>query len=235
MTFDFPGNGNPDISPARAGPRSRKSIRVLLVENDRDVAAVIEREFERDGVSVAIAYTLADARALLQKSSVDVVIVETFLPDGRGESLLPDIEDCPRQPAVIVIGVGMSELQASALEYRPITISKPVDPRALLRIARIVARGFAQPVIGRFVRRFNLTKREAEATTLVSRGLKAKEIADRMSCSEKVVYAHLARACKKIGCHDYHELVALILAFTCQILGHTPPEHAAFVDFIGES
>jgi DNA-binding NarL/FixJ family response regulator len=199
------------------------------------VAADIEREFERNGVVVTIARSLTAARVLLKKSIVDVVIVEIFLPDGRGESLLPDIEACARQPAVIVTSVDLTALQASALEYRPVTISKPVDPRALLRIARTVARGFARPVIGRFIRRFNLTKREAEATMLVSRGFKAKEIADRMRCSEKVVYAHLARACKKTGCHDYHEVVALILAFTCHVLGHTPPEHAAFVDRVGKS
>ena len=82
--------------------------------------------------------------------------------------------------------------------------------------------------MGRFARRFNLSNREAEATVLVARGQKAKEIAERMHCSEKTVYTHLQHACSKAGCQDYHELVGKLLAFTCHELGHTPPDLPAF-------
>lgn len=215
-------------SDLKVDTRLSKPLLVLLVDDDCDAAITIKREFGRDGVSVTIASSVAEARALLRQRSIDVVILEICLPDGRGESLLPDVEACSRQPAVIIVSAFLPELQSSALEYHLVAISKPVAVSALLRIVRTVARGYAQAAIERFVKRFNLSSREAEATVCVARGLKAKEIAERMRCSEKTVYAHLSRACAKTGCHDYHEVLGMLLAFMCHMLGHTPPDHAAF-------
>jgi len=224
------GRGDDTPSRCMVAEASGKPIRVLLVEDDSCAAAAIEHDFSRSALSVTVARTLADARASLLHSThpFDVVILELRLPDGRGESLLPDIEACSRQPAVIIYSSFLSELRADALEYRPVAVAKPVSTALLLRTVRTVVHGYARSVIERFVRRFSLSKRETEAIVLVTQGLKAKEIAARMICSEKTVYAHLTRACEKAGCRDYHEVVGRLFAFTCQALGHTPPDHAAF-------
>jgi DNA-binding NarL/FixJ family response regulator len=201
------------------------------VEDDSCAADAIARDFGRNAVSVTVARTLADARVFLRQSPnpVDVVILELRLPDGRGESLLPDIEVCSRQPAVIITSAFLPDLRADALAYRPVAIAKPVSTAALLRIVRTVVGGYARPVIKRFVTGFDLSKRETEAIVLVAQGLRAKKIAERMHCSEPTVYGHLARVSAKIGCSDYHEVVARLFAFACQALGHTPPDHKAFV------
>jgi DNA-binding NarL/FixJ family response regulator len=198
-----------------------------LVDDDVDAATAIERASGRFRVSVTIAASLADARVMLRQRRVDVVILELRLPDGRGEALLPDIEACPRQPAMIITSAFLPELHSSALEYHPVALSKPVAPDALLRMARTVARGYAEPAMERFIRRFALSNREAEATRSIVYGLKPKETAERMRCSEKTVYAYLARVCAKTHCKDYHEVMGMLLAFTCHVLGHTPPDHAA--------
>jgi DNA-binding CsgD family transcriptional regulator len=91
-----------------------------------------------------------------------------------------------------------------------------------------VAGGYARPVIQRFVTTFGLSKRETEAIALASQGLKAKEIAGRMRCSEPTVYGHLSRICTKTGCCDYHEVVAKLFAFACRAVGHTPPDHRTY-------
>jgi DNA-binding NarL/FixJ family response regulator len=211
---------------------TRKSIHVLLVEDDQTVADAITRDFGHDGVTVTVARTLAEARAALCQPSapVGVVILELRLPDGRGESLLPDIEECPRQPAAIITSAFLPELLADALEYRPVAMAKPVSTAALLRMVKTVAAGYTRPMIRRFVRRFELSRRETETVALLAQGHGAKEIARRLTCSDKTVYFHLTRICEKTNCRDYHEIVGRLLAFTCQALGHTPPEHAAFVD-----
>jgi DNA-binding CsgD family transcriptional regulator len=84
-----------------------------------------------------------------------------------------------------------------------------------------------RPVLDRFLKRFNLSKRENEAVVLLAQGLRVKNIAHRMSCSEKTVYAHLARACKKTNCHDYHEVICMLLAFACHGLDKVLPQHFA--------
>jgi DNA-binding NarL/FixJ family response regulator len=221
----------PDHASSASVSDASKPIRVLLVDDDSSVADEIVGHFTRNALTVRVARTLAEARAFLRQSAarVDVVIFSLHLPDGRGESLLPDIEACARRPAVIITSAFLPDLQPGALEYRPVAVPKPVGTDALLRIVRTVVGGYARPVIHRFVKHFALSNREAEATVLLAQGLKAKQIAEHMCCSEKTVYAHLVRVCKKTGCHDYHEVVCTLLAFACHALGHTPPEHPAFV------
>lgn len=225
-------SGDSACAGGEAASGHSRSISVLLVENDLRSAAAIARDFARSGVKVTVARTLADARVCLHQSqpAIDVVISELRLPDGRGESLLADIEACPRQPAVIITSAFPAELQAAALEYRPVVVAKSVGTSALLRMVRTVVGGYAKPVIKRFVSGFDLSKRETESIVLVAQGLRAKEIAERMRCSEPTIYGHLARVCEKTGCSDYHEVVARLFAFACQAVGHTPPDHKAFVD-----
>jgi DNA-binding CsgD family transcriptional regulator len=89
---------------------------------------------------------------------------------------------------------------------------------------------FVQPVVDRFLKRFNLTKRETEAAVLLVQGMRPKEITEHMSCSEKTVYAHLARVCKKTGCRDHHEVLCAILAFACQPVVGIEPDRVALTD-----
>jgi DNA-binding NarL/FixJ family response regulator len=217
-------------APTSTGPS--RPISVLLVEDDPDITHAIVQDFGLGGVDVRVAPTLAAARELLrqQSTSIDIVILELRLPDGRGESLLPDIDACPRQPGAIITSAFLPELRAEALEYRPVAMAKPVSTAALLRVVRTVAAGYTMPLIRRFVRRFHLSRRETAAMALLAVGLNAKEIAFRLGCSEKTVYAHLARICAKTGSCDHYALVGRLLAFSCQATGHTPPDHAAFVD-----
>lgn len=205
---------------------------MLLVEDDQVVTETIMRDFGRNGVSVTVASTLAEATAILREgpANADVVILELRLSDGRGEALLPVIEECQRQPAAIILSSFLRELGPDALAYRPVAIPKPVSTAVLLRIVNAVAAGYTLQIIKRFVRRFDLSKRESETIALLAQGHGAKEIAKQLDCSEKTVYFHLTRACQKASCRDYHELFGRLFAFTCQALGHTPPEYPAFID-----
>jgi DNA-binding NarL/FixJ family response regulator len=206
-------------------------LQVLLVEDDAHAARTIERGFASEGVRVTVARTLVEATTALQRnpSVYHAVLLDLRLPDGRGEALLPAIEACSPQPAVLITSAFLPELEADALEYRPAAVAKPVTPSVLLRMVRVVAEGYARPVIRRFVKQFGLSKREAEVMSLVAGGLKPKEIGDRLSCSEKTVYSHLTQACAKAGCSDYHALVARLFQFSCQCRGRTEPELETFV------
>jgi DNA-binding CsgD family transcriptional regulator len=102
-------------------------------------------------------------------------------------------------------------------------VDAPTQPSDLLCSSSVRA------VLERYFQRFALSKRETEATFFLAQGLRAKEIALHMSCSEKTVYAHLARVCKKIGCRDNHEIVCALLAFACDAL-NGPAEHPSFVE-----
>jgi DNA-binding NarL/FixJ family response regulator len=221
---------NPNDSTTEPGRLRNKTV--LLVDDDRHTVSEIVRHFEWNDVEVSVAHSLAEARTSLQQTEarLDAVITELHLPDGRGESLLPDIEVCLRQPAAIITSERLTDIQPEAFEYRPIALTKPISPARLLRVLKTVSRGYTRGVIQRFVKGFGLSKREMEALVGVAHGLKPKEVAERMKCSEPTAYCHLTRACRKTGSSHYQELMAKLLAFACQTAGHTPPDHGAFVD-----
>lgn len=209
-----------------------RSPHVLLVDPDDEFAQALIRDFCRSRIAVTVAHTLAEARSILHQGlpSLDVVLLELHLPDGRGESLLRDFEACPRQPVVVITSGYLQDLQLEALEYRPVSVGKAMGTAALLKVVKTVVAGYARPSIMRFSMRFKLTQCETEVMASIAHGVSPKVVAERRHCSEQAVYAHLARACSKTHCLDYHQLVGKLFAFVCQALGHTPPEHPAFVD-----
>lgn len=218
-------NANVDVGNSR-------STHVLLVDPDEQFARTVVQSFCHDDIAVTVAHNLAEARKVLHLGSptLDVVLLELCLPDGRGESLLREFEACPRQPVVVITSTHLQDLQPEALEYRPVCVGKTMGTAALLKVVKSVVAGYATPAIRRFSTRFRLSQRETEVLALIAHGAKPKEIADRRHCSEQAVYAHLARACRKTHCLDYHQLVGKLFEFVCQSLGHTPPEHSAFID-----
>lgn len=83
-----------------------------------------------------------------------------------------------------------------------------------------------ETLIERFGAPFRFNARETQILTAFGHGLHAKEVAHRLLCSEKTVYAHVARACRKAGCRDYRELTCALLRFCCQFLPESQREHA---------
>jgi two-component system KDP operon response regulator KdpE len=84
------------------------SLRVLLVEDDRELRATLRQALAVEGYEVMTAASLADARAQLQHLAadqlVDLVLLDLGLPDGYGVDLLAALRQGPQaQVPVIVI------------------------------------------------------------------------------------------------------------------------------------
>jgi len=89
-----------------AGP-----LRLLLVEDDRDLRATLREALAVEGYAVLAAASLADARALAAHGGpVDLVLLDLGLPDGDGETLLEELRRGPA-PAVVVISAREAEGQ----------------------------------------------------------------------------------------------------------------------------
>jgi DNA-binding NtrC family response regulator len=94
--------------------------------------------FEEDGWRVAMAASLAEARAALQKDEPDLVLCDLMLPDGSGLDMLREIKDQNPSIAVIMITAHTSAksaveaLKAGAFDY----IAKPFDIEELKIIVR---------------------------------------------------------------------------------------------------
>lgn len=124
--------------------------RVLLVEDDIDVAASLADYLEARNLPVNFAYSLGDARWALACSSPYVIVLDVQLPDGNGIAFCRDLHQRGALPAPVIFLTARGRLEdrlagfdAGAVDY----IVKPFEPAELL--ARIFAVG-RRPSLGRF-------------------------------------------------------------------------------------
>lgn len=112
--------------------------RVLVVEDEPEIAASLRSLLEREGYTVEVAGSVAAARAALARP-FDVMLLDWRLPDGEGIDLLKELRKTSDLPVLMVTArVDVIDrvlgLEIGADDY----VTKPVEPRELL--ARVKAR-----------------------------------------------------------------------------------------------
>lgn len=124
--------------------------RILLIEDDVDVAASLADYLEARDLRVDFVYSLGDARQALASSSPDVIVLDVQLPDGNGIDFCRRLFERDALPAPVLFLTARGRLEdrlagfeAGAVDY----IVKPFEPAELL--ARIHAVG-RRPGLGRF-------------------------------------------------------------------------------------
>lgn len=119
-------------------------MRLLLVEDEPDMAEALGAALSRHAINVDYAPTLAMAREALENQVHDVVLIDRQMPDGDGMSLLGALRRAGRPIASIIISaLGSSKdriegLNIGADDYLP----KPFEVDELLaRIGAVRRRG----------------------------------------------------------------------------------------------
>jgi CheY-like chemotaxis protein len=107
-------------------------LNILLVEDHVDTAHVTTLLLKRDGHSVRLAPTLADARRLCDEEHFDVMLTNLQLPDGDTWELLREGEPCRKIPAVIYSAHGTQQHidQSMAAGFKAHLV-KPVSAHTL--------------------------------------------------------------------------------------------------------
>ena len=141
-------------------------MRVLLVEDERDLANAIARGLRRDGLAVDVAFDGAEA---LEKAAVhpyDVVVLDRDLPAVHGDDVCRELvrgdSDCRilMLTAAAAVHDRIDGLDLGADDY----LAKPFDfgeLRARLRALGRRARPAAQPVLERGGVRLDAARRHA--------------------------------------------------------------------------
>lgn len=123
-------------------PRARKLVRVLLVDDDVDVAMGLGSFLESSGLSLDYAYTAQTALALINQTDFDIVVMDVHLPDGDGIRLgLKRRALGFRLPVIFLTARGKLDdklrgLDAGGVDY----MVKPFAPAELLARIRAIAR-----------------------------------------------------------------------------------------------
>jgi DNA-binding response OmpR family regulator len=142
-------------------------MRILLVEDEEDMARLVTTALSRHDVIVDHAPNLEYAEEAVQAGVHDAVLLDRKLPDGEGLSLIPVIRRVqPGLPIIVLSALGSPEnrvagLDGGADDY----LAKPFSVDELLARLRAVMRRPAQigqdvVTVGRL--RFNLNDRSAE-------------------------------------------------------------------------
>ncbi|TWT14057.1 response regulator transcription factor [Reyranella sp. CPCC 100927] len=119
-------------------------MRVLIVEDDRDLAAWLQTAFEREIGTADRVDCLDAARAALSASRFELVVVDRRLPDGDGVTLLTDLRAHDPRPATLMLTALddpqdiATALDGGADEY----IGKPFEPVELFARVRALLRRY---------------------------------------------------------------------------------------------
>ncbi|MGD8281685.1 MAG: response regulator [Gemmatimonadota bacterium] len=125
------------LQEARAllGTELGEPATVLLVEDNRTVAAAALAYLEGPGYTVHHAEDAAEAERLLSAHSIDLVLLDLILPDRDGRDLLIQMRESRATAGIPVIVLSAKEgavpraecLAVGAAEF----LEKPVDPKVL--------------------------------------------------------------------------------------------------------
>jgi two-component system KDP operon response regulator KdpE len=117
------------------------TLRVLVVEDDREIRALVQASLSVEGFAVQTAASLSEAHAMLRHSPPDVIVLDLGLPDGDGVSLVEAVRKSQSTP-IIVVSARHQEAQkirlldAGADDY----LTKPFSVGELLARIRVALR-----------------------------------------------------------------------------------------------
>ena len=133
-----------NASGTAEGPQPLEGLRVVVVDDDPQVRAVVALVLERAGAAVAPADSAATAFALLQVAPRDFLVSDIEMPGEDGLSFMHRIRDAGCGVAAIAMSGSMrDDLEARARDagFKE-CLNKPFHPETLVAlIARRHGRG----------------------------------------------------------------------------------------------
>ena len=120
---------------------------VLVVDDDQRICALVSRYLQEQDFVVMTAFDAAQARALVESFSFDVLVVDVMMPGETGLEFTQALRKENKTPVLLLTALGeamdrIAGLEAGADDYLP----KPFEPRELvLRLQAILRRTGHRP------------------------------------------------------------------------------------------
>jgi two-component system response regulator RegX3 len=124
------------------GPRPDHKARILLVEDEEDIAEPLTVVLGREGFAVTVAPTAETGLAAFRDLAPDAVLLDVMLPDGDGRDVLREIRRTSQAPVIMVTARDQAVdkvvgLELGADDY----VVKPFDtPELVARIRAVLRR-----------------------------------------------------------------------------------------------
>jgi two-component system response regulator BaeR len=120
-------------------------VRIVIVEDDPDIAALVARYAEKDGLSADIISSGSDALAAIRAQPPDVVVLDVMLPDVDGFEICGALRSDAKTAHIPILMMTARGDDASsqtthgglgANDY----LAKPFSPKELIvRIRRLLS------------------------------------------------------------------------------------------------
>ena len=123
------------------------SPHILIVDDQRDIREPLGRYLLKHGLRVSAAADGAQARDLLRRSAVDLVVLDVMMPGEDGLSLCRHLRETTGVPVILLTAMAdeadrIVGLEIGADDY----VVKPFNPRELLaRIKAVLRRAASLP------------------------------------------------------------------------------------------
>ncbi|MCD6351119.1 MAG: response regulator transcription factor [Armatimonadetes bacterium] len=126
-------------------------MKILIVDDDRDLAAAVAKAIENAGFRTVLAATASDALRLVKEEDPDLMILDLTLPDMDGIEVCREVHRDSRVP-VIMLTARTDEtervvgLEVGADDY----VTKPFSVKELIaRVKAVLRRVHGQPTRSR--------------------------------------------------------------------------------------
>jgi two-component system phosphate regulon response regulator PhoB len=138
-------------SVMESAPKSATSHRVLVVEDEADIAALIAYQLAREGFRVETAATGTEALASIHREIPDLVVLDRMLPGLSGDEVLRQLREEPATRTIPVLVVTarreqedrIAGLELGADDY----LTKPFSPRELVLRVQAILRRIQEPPV----------------------------------------------------------------------------------------
>lgn len=194
-------------------------MRILLADDHPMIRAAIEVLLRDTGYEVVgMAGTGEAALIEIRRLRPDILLLDLQMPGGNGLEVLRQLRAEKSQVGVILLTAAVDDaelLEAKALKVRGIVL-KNSDPAYLLECLDSVSAGrmWIDPELARRSRKLStanhaslqLAPRERQLIAFVRKGLRNREIGERLGVTEGTVKAYLHAIYERLGVTNRTEL-----------------------------
>ncbi|MCI0475235.1 MAG: response regulator, partial [Anaerolineales bacterium] len=148
-TFSFTLPITPTAIEHEAPAQAQPGKRILIVDDEPDIAKLIRRYLERAGYRTLLAHNGADALRLARTERPDLITLDIVLPDASGFTVLEWLKNDSQTQAipVILLSILGDEEEGKllgAVDY----LAKPVNERVLLQhVGRVLEKDQSRRVL----------------------------------------------------------------------------------------
>jgi DNA-binding response OmpR family regulator len=181
---------------------SDASKRILVIEDDREIACLVAEEFTDRGYQLHVAYDGLEGYSAIFEFAPDLVLCDVMMPTMSGfeilERVVAESARLRNTPFVFLTGLSDRDIQLKARQLgADDLVTKAIDFDKLDTIITSCLSPVAR--IARWSRPLDMNDRQFEMLTWTARGKTSWEIAKILGLSPKTVDFHLDGARAKLG------------------------------------